>query len=476
MADRQTPSRRVNNQSAATEVEPLLVNDIDQPRLISNATPAPDLNNSDSSRQTQSKDRKNVAVTRELALRIATAMFAFMVMGMIQSTVGVMIPHFEEYYGLSDTLVSLIFLLTPLGYFVAAYLNTFIHLQLGQRGIATIGPACQLIYAVGLCMHPPYPLLLILSMVGAIGTGLLDGSWCAWAGAMENANTVQGFLHGSYSIGASLGPFIAGTMISVGKTPWYHWFYVLSAFCIVMLASSAYAFRLQDAKTYRVEKHDREEHDSLPDKQGSLAIFKHSATWICAAYFLAYVGIEGSITGWIVVYMLRARHASGYLASICSSLFNIGMAAGRLALGIVTDKLGVRLAVIIYLSTAAALQVLFALVEIPAISAVIITAIGFLLGPMFPSGVVMIARLLPANLHVGAVSFVASVGEVGGSLLPFALGVIADRLGIGAFQYIILVQLMVTILIWLCFPKLAPKAQRVETADEHNMANGNMEG
>lgn len=38
---------------------------------------------------------------------------------------------------------------------------------------------------------------------------------------------VQGFLHGSYSIGASLGPLIAGTMISVGKTPWYYWFYVL---------------------------------------------------------------------------------------------------------------------------------------------------------------------------------------------------------------------------------------------------------
>lgn len=164
--------------------------------------------------------------------------------------------------------------------------------------------------------------------------------------------------------------------------------------------------------------------------------------------------------------MIRARNASGYLASICSSLFNIGMAAGRLMLGVVTDKLGVRLAVLIYLAAAAILQLLFALVEIAPLSAIIITAIGFLLGPMFPSGVVMITRLLPTHLHVGAVSFVAAVGEVGGALLPFALGAIADRLGIGAFQYVILVQLVVTLFIWMCFPRLTPKIPLVENADD----------
>ena len=67
----------------------------------------------------------------------------------------------------------------------------------------------------------------------------------------------------------------------------------------------------------------------------------------------------------------------------------------------------------------------------------------------------MITRLLPHHLHIGAVSFVASVGEVGGALLPFALGAIADRLGIGSFQYIILAQLVITLSTWLCFPRLS---------------------
>lgn len=59
-----------------------------------------------------------------------------------------------------------------------------------------------------------------------------------------------------------------------------------------MLVSSTYAFRAQDAKAYRAEKHDHDDDEMSQGKKDSLAIFKHSATWICAAYFLAYVGIE----------------------------------------------------------------------------------------------------------------------------------------------------------------------------------------
>lgn len=87
--------------------------------------------------------------------------------------------------------MSVIFLISPVGYFLAAYMTSFIHLRLGQLGIAIIGPACQLVYALGLCAHPPYWMLLFLSLIEAVGTGLLDGSWCAWAGAMTNGNTVQ---------------------------------------------------------------------------------------------------------------------------------------------------------------------------------------------------------------------------------------------------------------------------------------------
>jgi MFS family permease len=129
---------------------------------------------------------------------------------------------------LSDTLVSLVFLTQPVGYFIAAYVNSSIHIKFGQRGIAVIGPSCQLIFAIGASFHPTYPVFLALSVLGGVGTGLHDASWNAWTGGMaKNANTIQGFMHGSFSSGAALGPFISGSMLSVAKLPWYTWFYVV---------------------------------------------------------------------------------------------------------------------------------------------------------------------------------------------------------------------------------------------------------
>lgn len=57
---------------------------------------------------------------------------------------------------------------------------------------------------------------------------------------MENANTVSGLLHGSFSVGAAVGPVVAGLMLEgakgrgnveggggEGAGEWYSWFWVL---------------------------------------------------------------------------------------------------------------------------------------------------------------------------------------------------------------------------------------------------------
>ncbi|KAI1382054.1 MFS general substrate transporter [Hypoxylon crocopeplum] len=399
-----------------------------------------------------------------IIFRIAASMLSFVVLGMMVSTLGVMVPQFEAHYGLTDFQVSFVFLVWPVGYVVAAWLNSVIHLKFGQRGIAAIGPLFHVLMTTVAALHPPFPVLLIALAVGSLGTGILDGSFCAWAGGMENANVVQGFLHGSYSTGAAIGPFLAGTMLSVGHMPWFTWYYVLLGASVLEAAVLILAFRFEDSKRYR----DDHEQDPLLEAQGETAadgkdtIFRHWVTWICAAYFLACIGTENAISGWIVVFMTRVNHASDYLASISSSGFWIGQAAGRLALGIVTHKVGVRTATIVYLIAALGFEMLFAAVHVPELSAVAIALLGFCLGPLFPSGVFMVTRLLPRELHVGAISFVILIGQVGGALLPFALGALAETLGIQVFQVVVFAQLVVTLLIWLAFPRLPPPSSPCE--------------
>lgn len=165
--------------------------------------------------------------TTGLLFKVPAAMFSFIVLGLFVATTGVIIPHLEAHYHLSDLGVSFVFLVWPVGYLAAAYLNGLIHLKLGQRGIAAIGPICHVICTAVVALHPPFPIFVIAMAVGAVGSGLLDGSLCAWAGGLQMANTVQGLLHGPFSIGAAAAPFLMSTMFSAGHMPWYAWYYVL---------------------------------------------------------------------------------------------------------------------------------------------------------------------------------------------------------------------------------------------------------
>jgi fucose permease len=135
----------------------------------------------------------------------------------------------ETYYKLSYSVVSVVFLAPFIGYCAAAFLNNLIHIKLGQRGIAILGPLFHLLAFVVLAVHPPYPVLVIFLVGAGFGSGCIDAAWCAWTGNMVSANKVQGFLQACYSLGATLGPLIATSMIAPekGNLPWYRYFYIM---------------------------------------------------------------------------------------------------------------------------------------------------------------------------------------------------------------------------------------------------------
>ncbi|KAF9872445.1 hypothetical protein CkaCkLH20_09942 [Colletotrichum karsti] len=401
-----------------------------------------------------------------LALRIAAATWSFVVVGLFTSTTGVVIPHLEKTYQLTDIQVSAIFLVLPVGYIIASYLNHAFHEKLGQRGIAVIGPLCHLVYGLTAATRPPFPVFLMGAAVGAFGIGLIDGSWCAWVAGLNKANTLSGLLHGSFSTGAAICPYLAGLMLSESGDLWYQWFYVLAGAAAIEVIVLSWSFRHQTAEEYHQSKlHE----DITSDPAAKGAIFRCNATWVYALYLLIYVGAECTISGWIVAFMLRVRHASTYASSICSSGFWAGMAVGRLILGAVTDKLGVKRAVVIYLLFAPVFTVLFMLIRVLWFSVFSMALLGFVMGPLFPSSVVQLVELLPKELHVAAVSFVASLGQVGGALLPYILGAITSVTGLEVFQYMLLVQFALLLVIWIASFGLSTKkdAEEGETGRSH---------
>ncbi|KAL5424593.1 hypothetical protein PMIN04_003131 [Paraphaeosphaeria minitans] len=405
--------------------------------------------------QNETDDRaEDRPMSTSLNFRIAATMLSFMVTGLFNASIGVMLAPMSHHYSLTDLHVSFIFLCGPIGYVLASPSNASIHSLLGQRGIALIGPLLHTLAALGIAVHPPFPIVLVAFVVNAMGIGLVDGSWCAWAGGLEKANVVSGLLHGSYSTGAAFGPFFAGLSLGEAAMPWWGWYYVLAGASVLELAILVTAFRFENASKFQSSK----SHITLePGSTSWKEIFQHPGTWFSAMYFLTYVGIETAISGWVVSFVGRSRHASTYLASLSSSGYWAGMAVGRLTLGYVTERIGVRRAAAMYLHCAIGLLLLFALISSPIVSIVVMASAGFVMGPLFPSGVVVLSELLPRELHVSAVSFVASVGQIGGAALPFGIGAVVQGLGIGVFRWVILIFSCIALCVWILFAQLKPR-------------------
>ena len=130
------------------------------------------------------------------------------------------------------------------------------------------------------------------------------------------------------------------------------------------------------------------------------------------------------------------------------------MAIGRLLLGFVTEYLGLRGTITAYIVLSTTLQILFRQITSNTnLSLVLLGLNGFFCGPLFPSGILLLATKLPKQSHVGAVAAAAAMGQVGGAVAPLGIGLLADKFGIGHLLDVVLVLSFFMLIIWFLFSR-----------------------
>jgi len=430
--------------------------------------------------------------------RLASAFYSMFVFGLNDAAYGALIPYLEPYYNLSYTVVSLIFLCPFAGYTIAAFTNSWFHDSFGQRGIAIIAPTTHIITYITLCLHPPWPVVVVFSCIGGFGNGLIDGAWSSYAGNMVAGNILAGSLHACYSLGATMSPLIITSLIVKHHLPWYYFYYIMTGLSCITLIVCSISFWSQTSTVYRTH-HPHEPGDG--QNSTTKTALKNRVTWLCSVFFLLYVGAEVALGGWIVSFMLHVRHASPYTSGLTATGFWAGMTIGRSGLGVLTHflieltnrpqnpspnpatttthktssfirflstlHLTERPIVTTYLLLSITLQLLFWLIPSQTTSIVSVPFLGLFLGPIFPSGIIMATKLLPARLHVSSIGFSTALGGTGGAVFPFVVGAIAARKGVGVVQPVVLAVLVALVGVWWCFPSVKTR-RMVDGGDMRN--------
>jgi fucose permease len=197
-----------------------------------------------------------------------------------------------------------------------------------------------------------------------------------------------------------------------------------------------------------------------------------------------------ALGGWIVVFMTHVRGASSIAGGAAASGFWGGMTVGRLFLSFVTVRLGEFWAMMLYLGLTVVFELVFWLAPNMIASAVAVALIGVVMGksylfpslictysvtnkisgPMFPTAVVLITKVLPRSLHVGTIGFATAFGGSGGAILPFAVGAIAQAKGVKVLQPIVLGICVALAFLWLLVPRGPPGAKKSDRAETSSNA------
>lgn len=241
--------------------------------------------------------------------------------------------------------MSLIFVPASVGYIAASFLNSFIHITFGRRGVAFLGPGLRLIAYIVISQECPFPGMVICFCVSAFGIAFSDAAWNAWIGAMQNSNEVLGILHAFYGLGATLSPLLATTMITKGGLKWYTFYYLMVGLSIAELAAGGTAFWTETGKKYRADNEKTTGKTSGHTREA----LHNRVTWICCFFLLVYSGTEVALGGWVVQFMRVVRHATPFPAGMSATGYWLGLTVGRLALGFVTPRIGDKFAILVSL-------------------------------------------------------------------------------------------------------------------------------
>jgi fucose permease len=141
--------------------------------------------------------------------------------------------------------------------------------------------------------------------------------------------------------------------------------------------------------------------------------------------FALYVGVEAGIGGWMPSHLESVGWQSVAAATLTSG-FWLALATGRLLAALVPARVP-ESAIVIAATAAAAVALLCALV--PAVAPVAYIVAGLAIAPIFPTGIVWLAKLRPGDARVTSWLFPASM--VGGAVIPGGIGALIARFGIG---------------------------------------------
>ncbi|KAI9034252.1 major facilitator superfamily domain-containing protein [Hyaloraphidium curvatum] len=367
-------------------------------------------------------------------LRIVSLFFLAILLGCSDAGWGVVLPFFRDTFGLTNSTASLNFICGVAGFVLASLSNGAVLAHLGVDAGLYIGSLLSAVAYSLLAGALPFGACLFAFFVLGAGSGLQDaGANIVSVRFPVVGNLVLNFFHALYGIGALLGPPIATAIVLV--RPWNFVYVVWAALQVFSLGPIP-------TDTVRTAKSRAETTKAAATDFARMV--RMPLVWIAALHLLFYVGGEVTVGSWAFSFLTEVRGGSTAESGPLVSCYWGGLVASRLFFMPLTDRMGDRVAGLVYLGVStAALAVLWAVPSIP-VNAAMLFFVGLGYGPLYPLAITLVSRAFDqrdpadASLFATAMGFLVALASLGAAFFPWftgAMSQLADPDGSGVWVF-----------------------------------------
>ena len=368
-------------------------------------------------------------------LLLAIIYASFISLGLPDGLLGAGWPTMYPQFQVRVSYSGIIFLIICVGTVVSSLQSDRLTRRFGTGKVTAFSVGLTALALLGFSVSNAFWQVCLIAIPYGLGAGSVDASLNNYM-ALHYKSRHMSWLHCMWGVGASIGPYIMGAVLTSGQVWSRGYLYV----GIIQLAlSTGLFFTLPLWKKPATEQIST----AAPLKLGQVLAIPGAKSIMTA--FFCYCALEQTVCLWSASYLNLHLRIDPEIAASWSSLFYLGITAGRFISGFVTIKLNDNQ--MIYLGFGIlALGVLLVLLPLGLIFALAgLLLIGLGCAPIYPC----IIHSTPA--HFGVENSQAMVGVqmasayLGSCIMPPLFGLIANHLNIGLFPLYLLAILAVMV-------------------------------
>lgn len=384
------------------------------------------------------------------SLLLAIIYIAFISLGLPDSLLGSAWPTMQTQMNVPISYAGIISMIVAGGTIVSSLLSDKLTRKLGAGLVTAVSVFLTASALFGFSVSDSIWMLCVWAVPYGLGAGAIDAALNNYV-AVHYTSRHMNWLHCFWGVGATISPYIMGHYLTNG----FNWNSGYRTISVIQVALTAVLFL--SLPLWKNRKNNFSDASNTAEALKFSQIFRIKGAKYILISFFAYAAIESTTGLWASSYLVINRNINPETAAAYTSLFYLGITAGRFLCGFIANKAGDRN--MIKIGITVMLFGIFAVwlpVEYEMVCLCGLVIIGFGCAPVYPAIIHSTPKNFGADKSQAMVGVQMASAYTGSTFMPPLFGLIANHINVSLYPIFLFAFAILMLVMTQTLNKLIP--------------------